>query len=165
VPRATASDIDSCGLSLSELQELWLGVGHNGSLFRDEDELRVAWDRARAVCMRLWATNGKRPMAWWYLEAPGLGLKWPGYHCQQSYLFEQNALGEVECEQLFAGWREEFERASAIKDPVARRKHLDWADVPHSLRRRWSASARRRRKRQPVTLPATLVEEAAAGPE
>jgi len=76
-----------------------------------------------------------------------LGLAWPGYDREQSYLFEHNALEETECAQLLAGWREEFEQACSLEDPVARRKHLDWAGVPKSLRQRWSAAARRRRSR------------------
>ena len=162
MPRATASkdDIESCGLSFSELQELWLGVGPNGSLFHDEAELRAAWERGRDVCMRIWASGGRRPQAWWYLEAPALGLKWPGYHNQQSYLFEHNALSETECEQLLAGWRKDFEGACLLEDAAARRQHLDWADVPHSLRRRWT-TARRRRERRSAALPG----EAAAATE
>ena len=107
--------------------------------------------------MRLWARDGKRPLAWWCFEAPDLGLEWPGYFRQQSYLFEHNALGEEECAELVAGWREEFERACSLEDASARKSHLDWADVPHSLRQRWQA-ARRRRARQ----PAASAEEAAA---
>jgi len=158
--RATVrtSDIDACGLTLSELQELWLGVGPNGSLFRDEDELRAAWERGRDVAMRLWARGGKRPQAWWYFEAPGLGLKWPRYHRQQSYLYEAGALEEAEREQLLAGWRKEFEHACSLEGAAARKAHLDWADVPHSLRQRWQAERRRRRARQ----PAVPAEEAAA---
>jgi hypothetical protein len=147
VPRvgAKVSDIDSCGLTFSELQELWLGPC-NGSVFNSTEELRDAWDRGRAVAMRLWGSGARRPMAWWCFEAPGLGLKWPGYDHEQSYLFEHNALSETEHEQLLAGWRRDFEDASLLKDAVARQKHLDWADVPHSLRRRWTAARRRRAK-------------------
>src|SRR5262249_33623919 len=98
--RGKTDDIESCGLTFSELQELWLGVGYSGSLFGGEEELRAAWDRGRGVCMRIWGSGGRRPQAWWYLEAPGLGLKWPGYFNEQSYLFEHNAFSEAECEQL-----------------------------------------------------------------
>jgi len=149
VPRvgAKASDIDSCGLTFSELQELWLGPCNGGSVFDSPEQLHDAWERGRAVAMRLWcSSNGRRPMAWWCFEAPGLGLKWPGYHNQQSYLFEHNALSETEHEQLLAGWRRDFEDACLLEDAVARREHLDWADVPHSLRRRWTAARRRRSK-------------------
>jgi hypothetical protein len=164
-PRGKTDDIDSCGLTLSELQELWLGVGPNGSLFRGEDELRAAWDRGRGAAMRLWANNGRRPMAWWYLEAPGVGLTWPGYDHQQSYLFEHNALSEAECEQLVAGWRRDFEDACLLEDAVARRKHLDWADVPHSLRRQWAAARRRRRSRVAPEKAADAASSASGGEE
>jgi hypothetical protein len=145
-PRGKTDDINACGLTFSELEELWLGVGPNGSLFRGEDELRAAWERGRAVCMRIWGSSGRRPQAWWYLEAPTLGLKWPSHDREQSYLFEHNALSEAECEQLLAGWRKDFEDACLLKDAVARREHLDWADVPRSLRRQWQAARRRRAK-------------------
>jgi len=104
--------------------------------------------------MRLWATNGRRPQAWWFLgDAASLGLTWPGYDRQQSYLFEHNALSETEHEQLLARWRRDFEDACLLEDAVARRKHLDWADVPHSLRRQWSAARRRRSRMVPEKAP------------
>ena len=152
-------DIYSCGLTLCELQEMWLGPNAGGSNFASTEELRGAWERGRATVMRLWANNGRRPMAWWCFDAPGLGLKWPGYDRQQSYLFEHNALEETECVALVAYWRAEFEQASTLNNAGERKAHLDWADVPGSLRRRWSASARRRRARQPS---ASSEEEAAA---
>jgi hypothetical protein len=146
-PIAHNSDIDSCGLSFGELQELWLGPGSGGSLFSSLEQLQDAWIRGRNVVMRLWATNGRRPQAWWFLgDAASLGLKWPGYFHQQSYLFEHSALSEAERKQLVARWRQEFEKAWSLEDAAARKAHLDWADVPHSLRRRWQAERRRRSK-------------------
>jgi len=160
LPRTGAGDIDSCGLTYSELQELWLGPC-NGSVFDTPEQLRDAWVRGRAVAMRLWATNGRRPQAWWFLgDAASLGLQWPGYHRQQSYLFEHNALDGEEREQLLAGWRKEFEQACSLGDAAARKAHLDWADVPHLLRQRWQA-ARRRRERRSAS-PSAPQEEAAA---
>ena len=157
---ANVSDIDSCGLTLEELQEFWLGPGDR-SCFSSLEELRDAWERGRDVVMRLWATNGRRPQAWWFLgDAASLGLQWPGYHRQQSYLFEHNALGEEECEQLLAGWRKEFEQACSLEDAAARKAHLDWADVPHSLRQRWQAARRRRERR--AASPSSEVQKEAA---
>jgi hypothetical protein len=151
MPRVSnlSRDIDDCDLSFGQLQELWLGAGHNGSLFSDEQELRAAWTNNRDLVMKLWAHNGKRPMAWWHLgDAASLGLEWPGYDHQQSYLFEHNALSEEECKQLLASWREEFAHACSLEGAAARKAHLDWADVPHSLRQQWRAE--RRRRRSPV---------------
>jgi len=161
---SVSNDIDACGLTYSELQELWLGPCNGGSVFDTSEQLCDAWDRGRAVVMRLWATNGRRPQAWWFLgDAASLGLKWPGYHRQQSYLFEHNALSEAECEQLLARWRRDFEDACLLEDAVARRKHLDWADVPHSLRRQWQAERRRRARQRERRPPlATPSEEEAA---
>jgi len=156
--RGKTDDIDSCGLTYSELQELWLGPSFNGSVFDTPEQLRAAWDRGRSVAMRLWGSGGRRPQAWWFLgDAASLGLAWPGYDHEQSYLFEHDALSEAECEQLLAGWRKDFDDACLLEDAVARRKHLDWADVPHSLRRQWQAARRRRERRS-----AARSEEAAA---
>ena|SRR5215471_1739778 len=97
--------------------------------------------------MRLWATNGRRPMAWWCFDAPGLGLKWPGRDREQSYLFEAGVLSETECDELLRFWRR------------------DWADVPHSLRQQWQAERRHRGRaiRKPETETAESEGEAPAG--
>jgi hypothetical protein len=134
MPRAIApnNDIDNCGLTYDELQELWLGPSHNGSLFNDERELRDAWIRGRDVVMKLWATNGRRPMAWWHLgDAEALDLRWPGHDREQSYLYEHGALGEAECAELIRAWRWAFD-------------HNQGSDIPHSLRRQWQAERPRR---------------------
>jgi hypothetical protein len=122
---------------LRAYQELWLGPGNDGSIYNSPEELRASWEENRPEVMRIWATNGKRPMAWWYFDAPGLGLKWPGYDRQQSYLYDHNVLSEEERTQLLAFWRREFDHNQS---PV----HLDWADVPASLRRRWMTARKRR---------------------
>jgi len=153
------TDKDRCPIGLTEAMELWLGPSSQGSAFSSGEELLAAWQRGREYVMRMWATNGRRPQAWWFLgDAASLGLSWPGYHNQQSYLFEHNALSETEHEQLLVGWRRDFEDACLLEDAVARRKHLDWADVPHSLRRQWQAARRRRERRS----AAPSAEEAAA---
>src|SRR5262249_24639394 len=126
-------DIDNCGLTYDELQELWLGPSPNGSLFCSQEELRDAWVCGRDVVMRLWANNGRRPQAWWHLgDAASLGLKWPGHDREQSYLFEAGMLSEAERGELVRFWRREFDRD---RSPA----HLNWADVPQSLRRQWQA--------------------------
>jgi hypothetical protein len=134
---APDNDIDNCGLTYSELQELWLGPSHNGSCFGSPEELEQAWEQNRDLVMRLWGRHARRPQAWWCFDAPGLGLKWPGYDREQSYLFEMGILSEAECSELLALWRREFDRDH-------RPAHLNWADVPHSLRGQWQAERRRR---------------------
>ena len=146
-PRGNTSSPDRCPISLGEAQELWLGPGPRGSLFDSREALVSAWQRARGYVMRLWGRGGKRPMAWWQFEAPDLGLKWPGYDRQQSYLFAAGVLEEKERAELELQWRRDFEHARSIEDPVARKRYLDWADVPISLRQEWRAE-RRRPKRQ-----------------
>jgi len=110
-------DIQSCGLTFSELEELWLGPSHNGSLFGSEAELRDAWNRGRDVVMRLWARDGKRPQGWWALEAPALGLAWPGYDRQPRYLFEAGILEEAEALELVQTWRDAFDRGQKADIP------------------------------------------------
>jgi hypothetical protein len=160
MPRAIApnDDIEACGLTFGELQELWLGCGHNGSLFSGEDELHDAWVRGRDVVMRLWGSGGRRPQIWWYYEAPALGLKYPGHAREQSYLFEAGVLSEAECAELLRCWRREFDRDH-------RPAHLNWADVPHSLREQWLAERPRRvRHRAPAPSEgAALMGDAATG--
>ena len=142
------------GLSLNQvLQELWLGHSHNGSHFDSPDELRAAWMEHRDEVMRLFAGNGRRPQGWWAFESP---IPWPGYHKQQSALYDAGLLGDEEKAELERRWRHEFERAygphffyteapgEMLEGAAARRKHLDWADVPDSLRQRWRAERRRR---------------------
>jgi hypothetical protein len=129
-------DIESCGLSVAELEELWLGPSHNGSLFASESELRAAWDRGRDVVMRLWAHSGKRPIAWWCLEAPDLGLAFPGYDRQPRYLYEADMLEAAEKASLEQSWREAFDRGQAV-------------DIPRALRRKWQ---RQREKKGPAAI-------------
>ena len=160
MPRAIApdNDVDNCGLTYSELQELWLGPTHSGSCFRSREELHDAWIRGRDVVMRLWVNNGRRPQAWWAFEAGNLGLKWPGHDREQSYLFEAGVLSEMECDELLRFWRREFDRS---RSPT----HLNWADVPHSLRQQWQAERRHRGRaiRKPETETAESEGEAPAG--
>src|SRR5262249_57277873 len=101
---------------------------------------------------------------WWELEAPGLGLVYPGYFHERSYLYDADVLGEEERTELVAFWRRESERSffytaapgEILHGAAARRKHFEWADIPRSLIERWQAE-RRPRRRQGAPL-----EEAAA---
>ena len=101
MPRAIgkASDIDACGLTLSELQELWLGAHPTtGSHFRSREDLVAAWEAGRAVVMRLWGSHGRRPMGWWEFDAGD--LKHPGYDRERSVLWRAGVLSAVECAEL-----------------------------------------------------------------
>ena len=151
---AKASDIDSCGLTLSELQELWLGAHPTtGSHFRSREELVAAWEAGRAVVMRLWGSHGRRPMAWWEFDAGD--LKHPGYDRERSTLWRAGVLSESERTELEAEWRREFEHAhrpdffistsgEVLHGDAAVQAHLAWADVPIELAQRWAAARRRR---------------------
>ena len=129
-----SEDIDNCGLTYSQLMELWLGPGPDGSLFDSTEHLRDAWETTRGLVLRLWGQHGRRPQAWWCFDAPALGLKWPGYDHEQSYLYDHGILSEAECAELARFWRREFDR-----NPKP--SHLNWADVPHSLRREWRVAS------------------------
>ena len=162
--RAIAGD----GNALSRLGELWLGPADDGSFFDSPEDLRAAWENDRDTVIRVWANNGRRPQAWWVFEAPQLGLKWPGYFREQSYLYEAGVLEEVERTELLSFWRAEFERSyrpgffhhtgSEILHGVrARRAHYRWADIPDGLVEAWTAAHRRRGRQEAPS------EEAAAG--
>jgi len=163
VPRvgAKASDIDSCGLTLSELQELWLGAHPtSGSHFRSREELVEAWETGRAVVMRLWGSHGRRPAGYYEFEWEGPR---PAYDVERSSLWRAGVLSEAERNELEAEWKAEFEKAhtpnffistgpdEALHGDAAVAAHLRWADVPRELVRRWTA-ARRRSGRQQAPL-------------
>ena len=167
--RATAkvSDIDSCGLTLSELQELWLGAHPTtGSCFRTREELVAAWQAGRAVVMRLWGSHGRRPRGFYEFEWPGDP---PAYDVERSCLWRSGVLGPEEKLEVEREWRREFETAQApnfsvntgdeiLHGDAAVQAHLRWADVPRELVKRWTAAARRRRGRQPVSSEAAAIK-------
>jgi hypothetical protein len=102
--------------------------------------------------MEMFASNGRRPLAWWEFESP---IPWPGYERQQSALFEAGLLTEVEAAGLTTWWRAQFERAQQpdfsyclgpmrwVKGSRARREQYAWADIPPSLVRKWSTEHKR----------------------
>jgi hypothetical protein len=159
-------------LSAGQKMELIYGPGASGSLFRDRGQLESAWAACRDELLER-STAGRRPAIWWELVADSLGLAWPGYFNEQSYLFDHNVLGEEELAEVVAFWRAEFERTydpdfsyaaapgEILHGNAARKSHLDWADVPHSLRRRWSAARRRRERTRERHLVASTEEVAA----
>jgi hypothetical protein len=161
------------GLDASQMMELWLGPNRSqGSLFSSRAELEAAWREHGAQVMAMWGRGGRRPQIWWELAAPALGLKWPGYFNEQSYLHDAGALAAEEKAELERQWKVEFERAQTpdftlndgggeiLVGDCARVAHYRWADIPDKLVKRWTA-ARRRRERQSAA-PSAPQEEAAA---
>jgi len=142
-PRGKTDDIASCGLTFSELQELWLGPCNGGSVFTTTEELRDAWARGRAVVMRLWGSGGRRPQGWWHLDPEAEGLCYPGYDCERSYLYEHGVLSPQECDALEREWRAAFAEALAMQEGPERRAHYRHHDIPNTLIKRWSARRRR----------------------
>ena len=142
-------------LSGSQAFELWLGPNPTqGSLFSSREELEQAWQQHRAEVMRLWGSHGRRPAGFYEFEWDGPR---PPYDRERSFLYDHNVLSQQERTELELEWCKEFEHACSLEDAAARKSHLDWADVPHSLRQRWQAERRRRERR-----PAAPSEEAAA---
>jgi hypothetical protein len=154
--------ITGAGLSAGEKMELQYGPSPTqGSLFSSREQLESAWAACRDELLAR-ANPGRRPAIWWELEASSLGLKWPGYFSERSYLFEAGALSAEEKATLKTEWRAEFERAyepdfTYIGDPdeilhgaEARQKHFAFADIPRSLICRWEAARRRRKKKAPL---------------
>src|SRR5262245_1553563 len=151
---ASDNDIDNCGLTYSELQELWLGTSHDGSLFGSREELRAAWEKNRDLMMRLWGRGGRRPAAYYEFEWSGVR---PAYDLERSTLWRAGLLTAEEKAALEREWRAEFEKAQAadftlndgrglLKGNRARRAHYAWADIPAELIEAWSAERRRRGK-------------------
>jgi hypothetical protein len=148
------------------MQELWLGPSHNGSYFGSREELEQAWEANRDEVMRLFANNGRRPMAWWHLgDAEALGLRWPGCSNERSYLYEHGVLDEVECAELVRFWWREFEQAQApgfmehdddgriLTGARARAARFEWADIPAELIEAWQAERPRRGRKRTEPAP------------
>ena len=142
---ARTSDIDACGLTFSELQELWLGANRSqGSCFRSREELVAAWEAGRAVVMRLWGSGARRPMGWWEFEAGD--LVHPGYFRERSTLWRAGILTEAERVEVEAEWKREFDAARGM-GARERREHYEHHDIPDELIERWTAATRRKQPR------------------
>jgi len=147
------SDIDTCELTYSELQELWLGCPPGGSNFASPEELHNAWLRGRAVTMRLWGSHGRRPQGWWHLDPEAAGLCYPGYFRERSYLYEHGVLSQQERDLVEAAWKAAFNTARAMS-ARERREHYEHHDIPSELVEAWTAERRRRAgKRTGAALP------------
>ena len=159
MPRVTtkASDIDSCGLTFSELQELWLGPHPTtGSCFCTREELVAAWAAGRAVVMRLWGRGGRRPAGFYEFEWSGPR---PPYAVERSVLWRAaGVLSEAERTELESGWEAAFVEARGMA-AQERREHYAHHDVPHELIKAWTAD-RRRRGRRPSTADSTATSAA-----
>jgi len=142
---------DDCPIGLAEAMELWLGPGEH-SCFNSRAELLAAWRCARGYIMRMWGSSGRRPQAWWALgDAASLGLRWPGYFRERSYLYEHNVLSPQERDTLEREWRAAFDAARGM-GVRERREHLAHNDVPDELIEAWTQERRRRRGRQRAPL-------------
>jgi hypothetical protein len=149
---------DEFELSATQMQELWLGAGHQGSAFSSEDERHAAWIRHRDRLMQHWGCHGRRPLAWWCFEAPA-DLDY-NYASEQSTLYEAGLLTASEAAELMARWKHEFDRACApgfsvclgpqrfLTGEDARRAHFAWADIPATLIEAWTIERQRQSKKE-----------------
>ena len=124
-----------------------MGAGANGSVFTTEEERHTAWARHRDRLMEMWAKGGRRPLAWWWLEAGE--LDYPGYELERSTLYEAGLLTGTEKAELLAYWKHEFDRACRpdfficlgpgrfLEGEEAREAHCRWADIPAALVEQW----------------------------
>lgn len=144
MPRVTApSDIESCDLTYSKLQELWLGSAPSGSCFDSREALVEAWRRGRSVVMRLWARGGRRPQGFYEFEFDGPR---PPYALERSTLWRRaDVLSTDERAELERTWKAEFDVARGM-GAKERRAHLEHCDVPHELITLWAPSRRRPRR-------------------
>ena len=139
-PIAHDSDIDSCGLTYTELMELWLGPRHGASVFDTPEQLREAWASGRAVVMRLWGSHGRRPAGFYEFEWEGSR---PPYDRERSTLWRADVLAVEERSELELEWRVAFDAAKG-KSARERREHFEFHDIPPELIERWKAKRRRR---------------------
>jgi hypothetical protein len=149
-------------LTLSELQELWLGAHPTtGSCFRTREELVAAWQAGRAVVMRLWGSHGRRPRGFYEFEWPGDP---PAYDVERSTLWRAGVLGPEEKLEVEHRWRMDFDAVRG-KDARAQREHFEWADIPTELVEAWKAERRRRPRRAEAPEKALDVASTAEGEE
>jgi hypothetical protein len=134
-------DDDRCSLSVAELGELLWGPAAYGSLFESREVLEEAWILGRDYLMKHCAGSARRPAAFWELEWQGEPVS---YDVERSTLWRMNMLAPAEKIAIEAEWLREFELTyTRGYDPVRRRRHLDWADIPIELRKRWRVQQRR----------------------
>jgi hypothetical protein len=144
----------------AEAMELRLGPNPDDlswrSLFRDVEDLRLAWDIERE---RLLAhCSPRRPLAWWNFDGKELGLEWPGLDYEKSYLWEHGVLSATERLGLEGEWRKAFDEAQQpgfceytdnkmVKGARARLLLYRNEDIPAELLARWRKERSRRPKK------------------
>jgi hypothetical protein len=94
--------------------------------FVDQADYEATWVLYRERMLANYQ-YGRRPQAWWILEAP---FEYPGYNEERQVLFAAGLLEPAEREELVREWREDFESGHR------------WSDVPPSLWGEWEAQRR-----------------------
>jgi hypothetical protein len=118
--------------------------------FNSEEEVIAAWERHREELLAQRSAPGRRPWGWRAIDEPD--VPWRGYDRERAINWRSGKLGAQEMATLEAEWHKAFERAQKL-DAAAAKAHLEWADVPHELIKRWT----RQRSRKKEELRATAV--------
>jgi hypothetical protein len=134
----------------SKDMEMWLGVGHDGSVFATEAEAECYWREHRARLWPLLCVNGRRPRAWWHWEAKLIC----DYDDETALLYDLGELSETEERHFVPIWRRAYDRIAGLQGYTATRAGLDEAILPRNLLRQWNGE-RRRARRQIRQLQAT----------
>jgi hypothetical protein len=123
--------------------------GHIGPVFETDEDYQVAWLLHRDEVLT--SNPGRRPAAWWQLEAP-VGLKKPSYSGDETILlYERGLLTKDEIDQLMPFWREWYNKAQApdysyyasggkwLDGDEARKARYRWAGMPTDIVKRFDA--------------------------
>jgi hypothetical protein len=132
-------------LSYNEFCALTFGNNffrYEGPIFATDEDYQVAWLLHRDELLT--SNPGRRPAAWWRLEAP-VGLEKPRDSGDETILlFERGLLTKDEIAKLMAQWRAFYEEAQQpdfehntgdgwLKGDEARREHYQWAGIPRAI--------------------------------
>jgi hypothetical protein len=125
---------------------------HTGPVFETDEDYQVAWLLHRDELLT--SNPGRRPAAWWQLEAP-VGLEKPSHSGDETVLlFERGLLTKDEIAKLMPQWRVFYKEAQQpdftfrtgdgwIEGDKARREHYQWAGIPRAMVAQFDAESAR----------------------
>jgi hypothetical protein len=114
---------------LTHAQQMVFRFGYDekwDAAFVDQADYEATWALHRDRILSNYR-HGRRPQAWWILEAP---FAYPGYDEERQTLFAAGLLEPAEREEVVGEWRQDFESGHR------------WTDVPSSLWGEWEAQRR-----------------------
>jgi hypothetical protein len=125
---------------------------YKDGVFATDEDFQVAWLLHRDELIT--SNPGRRPAAWWQLEAP-VGLEKPrASGAETILLFERGLLTKDEIAKLMPQWRVFYEEAQQpdftfhtgdgwIEGAEARRQHYQWAGIPRAIVAQFDAERER----------------------